>query len=108
MRARGVSTTGWPGHLGCRVGVSVRVSGKSHGSARLAAVSVGVGVSALYGGVEGSEGRVSSEANESPVEVVDWKARAAVSTVMNWNKTVFECECVQRCSVRSASEGGLE
>lgn len=37
--------------------------------------------------MEGSEGRVSSEANEGPVEEVDWGACAAVSTVMNWNKT---------------------
>jgi hypothetical protein len=65
VRARGVSTTGWPGHLGCRVGVSVRVGSKSHGRARLTAVSVGVCVSALCGGVEWSEGKVSLEAYES-------------------------------------------
>jgi hypothetical protein len=46
------------------------------------------------------------KANESPVEGVDWEERAAVTTVVNWNKTVFVYECVQRCSVRSASEDG--
>jgi len=35
LGAGGVSTTGRPGHLGCRVGVSVSVGRKGHGSAGL-------------------------------------------------------------------------
>ena len=33
--AGGISTTGWPGHLSCRVGVSVSVGRKCHGSTEL-------------------------------------------------------------------------
>ena len=64
--AGGISTTGWPGHLSCRVGVSVSVGRKGHGSTGL------VLEFRLVRGVREAGGEGEFGMNESPVGESSW------------------------------------
>lgn len=87
--AGGIPTAGRPGHLSCRVGVSVGAGRKGHGSTGWCWSF------ALFVACGRWKEKVSSEANESPVgELGRRKTCVAVTPGMNCSKVV---PCVREC-----------